>query len=68
MSIRLALTSARAGEWHITSDGTYLVGFSGPHAHEFAVQRHQELAQLLSQRDAPETPRDRPLPGRDPAD
>jgi hypothetical protein len=57
MPMRLALTSTRAGEWHITSEGIYLVGFSGPHAHELAVQRHQELAQLLDDVDAARPPR-----------
>lgn len=56
MPIRLALTSTRAGEWHITADGIYLVGFSGPHAHELAVQRQQELAQLLQDVDAAKPP------------
>jgi hypothetical protein len=56
MPIRLALSSARAGEWHITSEGTYLVGFSGPHARELAVQRQQELAQLLDNLDADKPP------------
>ena len=32
------------------------------------IKGAQELAQLLNHRDAPETPRDRPLPGRDLAD
>ena len=56
MPIRLALSSARAGEWHITSEGTYLVGFSGPHAHELAIQRQEELVKLLNNLDSDKPP------------
>ena len=48
MPIRLALSSSREGEWYITADGTYLVGFSGPQARELALRQQQELAELMN--------------------
>jgi hypothetical protein len=47
MPIRLGLSSSKSGEWYITSNGTYLVGFSGPHARELAIKQQRELAALL---------------------
>lgn len=48
MRVRLELASPRSGEWYVTVDGTYLVGFTGLHARELAVQQQRELTQLLA--------------------
>jgi hypothetical protein len=36
------------GHWYVTADGQYLVGFSGPAAHELAARQRTELAELLN--------------------
>jgi hypothetical protein len=46
-STRVAL-SRDDGHWYVTADGQYLVGFSGPAAHELAARQRTELAALLN--------------------
>ncbi|MQA28371.1 MAG: hypothetical protein GEU82_00830 [Luteitalea sp.] len=48
MRVQIELASPRAGEWYVVSGGTYLVGFSGVHAHELALKQKQELTELLN--------------------
>jgi hypothetical protein len=48
MRVQVQLASPRDGEWYVISEGTYLVGFSGVHAHELALQQLAELSKLLN--------------------
>jgi hypothetical protein len=36
------------GHWYVTADGQYVVGFSGPAAHELAARQRTELAELMN--------------------
>jgi len=36
------------GHWYVTADGRYVVGFSGPAAHELAARQRTELAELMN--------------------
>jgi hypothetical protein len=44
----MPLSLPRTEEWYVTVNGTYLVGFMGPGAHDFAVRQRQELSELLN--------------------
>jgi hypothetical protein len=48
MGVHFELTSSRAGEWYVITEGTYLVGFRGLHAREMAVRQQRELTQLFN--------------------
>ena len=48
MRVQIELASPRVGEWYLVREGTYLVGFSGVHAHELALKQQRELTQLLN--------------------
>ena len=47
MASHITLCCRDDGHWYVTADGTYLVGFSGPRAHEMAARQRKELAELL---------------------
>ena len=53
MRVHIELASPRHNEWYLVSAGTYLVGFSGLHAHEMAIKQQRELTQLLNAAAAP---------------
>ena len=44
---RLTLSTEHPGEWHVTADGTKIVGFSGRDAHELAERQLRELSELM---------------------
>lgn len=48
MAVKLTQSPDRPDEWQVCRDGTVIVCFSGPRAHEQARQRSQELANLLN--------------------
>jgi hypothetical protein len=48
MPLHMALICRDDGHWYVTADGIYLVGFSGPQAHELAASRRKEIARLLN--------------------
>jgi len=48
MGIELSLSSDRNDRWYVTINGTYVVGFLGPEAHQLAMRQRQELAELLN--------------------
>jgi hypothetical protein len=48
MRVHIELASPRHGDWYLVSEGTYLVGFSGLHAHEMAMRQQRELTELLN--------------------
>jgi hypothetical protein len=56
MSALVSLCRRDDSHWYVTADGQYLVGFSGPAAHELAARQRTELAELLNvdQRDSSE--------------
>jgi hypothetical protein len=57
MPSRVSLCRRDDGHWYVTADGQYLVGFSGPAAHEMAARQRTELAVLLNA-DEPDRPED----------
>lgn len=56
MPVKLSQSPDRPDEWQVSRDETVIVRFSGPRAHEQARQRSQELADLLNEGGAPESP------------
>ncbi|MGE3955217.1 MAG: hypothetical protein AB7H96_00750 [Vicinamibacterales bacterium] len=47
MPVKLSLSPDHDGEWRVSLDDTVIVCFSGPSAHEQALRRSRELADLL---------------------
>jgi hypothetical protein len=48
MAVKLTQSPDRPDEWQVCRDGTVIVCFSGPRAHEQARRRSEELASLLN--------------------
>lgn len=49
MAVKVNQSPDRPDEWQVCRDGTVIVCFSGPRAHEQARQRSHELASLLNE-------------------